>query len=81
MTVPIDEYGAQPLFQFRFGDADQFGPYMLRPPPYLVHFWGVFYLYLFWNAAKAIEPVGVRDIYALESKAALCKVAITNMSG
>jgi len=56
------------LFQFRFGDTDQFGPYMLRPPPYLINFWGVFELNLFWTADKAIEPVGVRDIYALEFK-------------
>ena len=28
------------LFQFRFGDTDQFGPYYIRPPPYLINFWG-----------------------------------------
>merc|ERR1712137_1095509 len=56
------------LFQFRFGDTDQFGPYMLRPPPYLINFWGVFELDLFWTADKSVEPVGVRDIYALEYK-------------
>merc|ERR1719394_1734090 len=56
------------LFQFRFGDTDQFGPYMLRPPEYLINFWGVFELDLFWTADKSIEPVGVRDIYALEYK-------------
>jgi hypothetical protein len=25
------------LFQFRFGNTDQFGPYMIRPPPYLIN--------------------------------------------
>merc|ERR1711920_976143 len=54
------------LFQFRFGDTDQFGPYFVRPPPYLVNFWGIPSLTLFWTGDKAIEPVGVRDIYALE---------------
>merc|ERR1712190_203345 len=29
------------LFQFRFGDTDQFGPYYIRPPPYLINFWGI----------------------------------------
>merc|ERR1719343_1987389 len=56
------------LFQFRFGDTDQFGPYMLRPPPYLINFWGVFELDLFWTEDPSIKPVGVRDIYALEYK-------------
>jgi len=56
------------LFQFRFGDTDQFGPYMIRPPPYLINFWGVFKLDLFWTEDAAIQPVPVRDIYALEFK-------------
>jgi len=54
------------LFQFRFGDTDQFGPYYVRPPPYLINFWGIPKLNLFWTGDQAIEPVGVRDIYALE---------------
>ncbi|CAE8583630.1 unnamed protein product, partial [Polarella glacialis] len=54
------------LFQFRFGDTDQFGPYFVRPPPYLINFWGIPSLNLFWTDDKSIEPVGVRDIYALE---------------
>merc|ERR550525_2123517 len=54
------------LFQFRFGDTDQFGPYYVRPPPYLINFWGIPSLNLFWTGDQAIEPVGVRDIYALE---------------
>merc|ERR1719446_1577045 len=29
------------LVQFRFGDTEQFGPYMLCPPPYLVNFWTI----------------------------------------
>jgi hypothetical protein len=51
------------LFQFRFGDTDQFGPYFVRPPPYLINFWGIPSLNLFWTDDKSIEPVGVRDIY------------------
>jgi hypothetical protein len=54
------------LFQFRFGDTEQFGPYMVRPPPYLINFYGILTLNLFWTPDKSIEPVGVRDIYALE---------------
>jgi hypothetical protein len=56
------------LFQFRFGNTDQFGPYMIRPPPYLINFWGVFELDLFWTKDASIQQVGVRDIYALEFK-------------
>merc|ERR1712032_979579 len=29
------------LFQFRFGDTDQFGPYFIRPPPFLINFAGI----------------------------------------
>merc|ERR1719240_2479016 len=54
------------LFQFRFGDTDQFGPYYVRPPPYLINFWGIPSLNLFWTDDKSVAPVGVRDIYALE---------------
>eukprot|EP00448_Togula_jolla_P024662 CAMPEP_0170591762 /NCGR_PEP_ID=MMETSP0224-20130122/12574_1 /TAXON_ID=285029 /ORGANISM="Togula jolla, Strain CCCM 725" /LENGTH=1051 /DNA_ID=CAMNT_0010915643 /DNA_START=49 /DNA_END=3204 /DNA_ORIENTATION=+ len=56
------------LFQFRFGDTNQFGPYMIRPPPFLIHFSTVLNLQLnlFWTDDTSIEPVGVRDIYALE---------------
>ena len=50
-------------FQFRFGDTDQFGPYYIRPPPYLINFWGIFSLNLFWTDAQYVQPVGVRDIY------------------
>jgi len=54
------------LFQFRFGDTDQFGPYYVRPPPYLINFWGILSLNLFWTPDTTVAPVGVRDIYALE---------------
>jgi len=54
------------LFQFRFGDTEQFGPYFLRPPRYLINFWGILSLNLFWTDDTTIAPVGVRDIYALE---------------
>jgi hypothetical protein len=54
------------LFQFRFGDTDQFGPYYVRPPPYLINFSGILSLNLFWTDDKSVAPVGVRDIYALE---------------
>jgi len=56
------------LFQFRFGDTDQFGPYYVRPPPYLINFWGIPSLNLFWTDDASVAPVGVRDIYALEFK-------------
>jgi len=54
------------LFQFRFGDTSVFGPYMIRPPPYLINFYGITSLNLFWDFDKTIAPVPVRDIYALE---------------
>merc|ERR1712110_782913 len=54
------------LFQFRFGDTDQFGPYYVRPPPYLINFWGILSLNLFWTDDTSVQKVGVRDIYALE---------------
>merc|ERR1712029_909035 len=52
------------LFQFRFGDTDQFGPYYIRPPQFMINFQGILSLDLFW--AYSGEKVGVRDIYALE---------------
>jgi len=54
------------LFQFRFGDTDQFGPYYIRPPPYLINIWGILSLNLFWTDDTSVARVGVRDIYALE---------------
>lgn len=54
------------LWQFRFGDTGIFGPYLLRPPPYLINFWGILSLNLFWTDDTDVQPVGVRDIYALE---------------
>merc|ERR1711879_150321 len=54
------------LFQFRFGDTEQFGPYYIRPPRYLINFWGILSLNLFWTDDTTVLPVGVRDIYALE---------------
>merc|ERR1711988_478048 len=54
------------LFQFRFGDTDQFGPYYVRPPTFLINFVGILSLNLFWTDDTTITPVGVRDIYALE---------------
>jgi hypothetical protein len=53
------------LFQFRFGDTDQFGPYFIRPPPFLINFAGILTLDLFWCDTGDVK-VGVRDIYALE---------------
>merc|ERR1719461_1463121 len=53
------------LFQFRFGDTDKFGPYYIRPPPFMVNFEGILSLDLFW-AYEGDVKVGVRDIYALE---------------
>jgi len=56
------------LVQFRFGDTDQFGPYMVCTPPYLINILTVLdlELNLFWMPGGCQNPVGVRDIYALE---------------
>jgi hypothetical protein len=56
------------LVQFRFGDTDQFGPYLVCPPPYLINLLTVvdLELNLFWMPGGCQNPVGVRDIYALE---------------
>lgn len=54
------------LFQFRFGDTSVFGPYMIRPPQYLIAFKQIFSLNLFWSVDEDIPAVGVRDIYKLE---------------
>jgi len=54
------------LFQFRFGDTDQFGPYYIRPPPMLISAYGIPKLELFWTHDTDVPKVGCRDIYALE---------------
>jgi hypothetical protein len=51
------------LQQFRFGDTQ---PYMLRPPPYMINFYGILHLNLFWTPDTSVTPVPVRDIYRLE---------------
>merc|ERR1712048_1077671 len=53
--------------QFRFGNTDQFGPYKICPPAYLINIGTIFdlNLNLFW-VESCDNPVGVRDIYALE---------------
>merc|ERR1712032_1312177 len=54
------------LFQFRVGETE---PYWIRPPPFLINFWGIFSLQLFWSDADSeVIPVPVRDIYKLEFK-------------
>jgi hypothetical protein len=40
--------------------------YLVRPPPYLINFWGILRLELFWTRDKSVTPVPVRDIYKLE---------------
>merc|ERR1712018_613586 len=52
------------LFQFRFGDTDQFGPYYIRAPPYFINFMGLLTLDLFWTTDTTIPKTGCRDIYA-----------------
>merc|ERR1712232_955711 len=47
------------LFQFRFGDTDQFGFYYVRPPPFLINFKGILSLDLFWTEDTTVTPVGV----------------------
>ena len=66
------------LFQFRFGDTDQFGPYYIRPPPYLINFWGILSLNLFWTDASYVEPVGVRDIYVEALVVVECRRGVGN---
>merc|ERR1712193_456780 len=51
------------LVQFRFGATQ---PYLVRPPPYLIYFWGITKLQLFWTDDENVAPVPVRDIYKLE---------------
>merc|ERR1712178_92390 len=53
------------LLQFRFGDTV---PYYIRPPPYLINFWGIMRLSSFWcdqsfNDCSGAPTVPVRDIY------------------
>jgi len=51
------------LQQFRFGDTQ---PYAVRPPPYLINFWGILDLQLFWVKDESVPFVNVRDIYKME---------------
>merc|ERR1719298_54890 len=51
------------LFQFRFGATE---PYLVRPPPFLINFFGILQLQLFWVSDPGVDPVPVRDIYKLE---------------
>jgi len=51
------------LFQFRFGATE---PYLVRPPPYFINFFGIPKLQLFWVDDMSVDPVPVRDIYKLE---------------
>merc|ERR1712007_315834 len=51
------------LLQFRFGETQN---YLVRPPPYLIYFWGITKLQLFWTDDESVKPVPVRDIYKLE---------------
>jgi hypothetical protein len=53
------------LFQFRFGDTEQ---YFIRPPPMMISWYGIPHLNLFWTTDTDITPVPVRDIYKLEYK-------------
>ena len=54
------------LLQFRFDDTDQSRLCYIKPPPYLISFWRITSLNLFRTHEGGIQPVGVRDICALE---------------
>ena len=54
------------LLQFRFDDTDQSRLCYIKPPPYLISFWRITSLNLFRTNEGGIQPVGVRDICALE---------------
>jgi hypothetical protein len=56
------------LFQFRFGDADEFGTYCVKPMPYPANLLGISSLKLFRTNEDGTQPVGVRDICALDSR-------------
>merc|ERR1712178_590 len=51
------------LLQFRFGATQS---YLVRPPPFLIYFWGITKLQLFWTDDETVKAVPVRDIYKLE---------------
>merc|ERR1719487_2045632 len=42
------------LFQFRFGVTQ---PYMIRPPPYFINFYGILQLRLFWTDDATVPAV------------------------
>ena len=54
------------LFQLRFDDTCQFGPYSIKPPMFLIYFQGILTLVLFWCKDLDVAWVDVRDVYALE---------------
>jgi hypothetical protein len=39
---------------------------LVRPPPYLINFSGIYKLQLFWTEDPDVKPVAVRDIYKME---------------
>ena len=54
------------LFQLRFDDTYQFGPYSIKPPMFLINFQGILTLDLVWCEDSDDAWVDVRDVYALE---------------
>ncbi|CAE8741438.1 unnamed protein product, partial [Polarella glacialis] len=54
------------LCQFRFGDASEVSPYYIRPPESLVDFSRS--PPRFWTDDPSIQPVRVRNLYALQYK-------------
>jgi hypothetical protein len=55
------------LFHFRFGDADQLGPFYIKPTPYIRRYLAtVIMLALFWVGTPGCEKVAVRDIHRME---------------
>eukprot|EP00969_Alexandrium_andersonii_P106058 4678965-Alexandrium_andersonii.AAC.1 len=39
-------------------DIQRFGPYYIRPPPFMINFWGLLTLDLFWTEDTSVPKIG-----------------------